>query len=87
MKPILMFTMASCPYCRRAHKLMEELLVQHPAYKDIPIEIIDEVEQPDVANTYDYYYVPTYYVGGIKMFEGAPSREDIVRVYATATEE
>ena len=79
-----MFTMASCPYCRRAHGYMDDLYTKHPEYKQIPIEIIDEVKHPDIADTYDYYFVPTYFVGDKKIHEGSASLEDVQRVFDTA---
>lgn len=79
-----MFTMAFCPYCRRALGYMDALYSQHPEYKRIPIEIIDENKHRDIADTYDYYLVPTYYVGDKKLHEGAASMEDVQRVFETA---
>lgn len=84
MQKITMFTMASCPYCQAAHRWMDELLAQHPQYKNVQIEIIDETQHPDIANQYDYYYVPTYYVGKDKLHEGAASKEKVQRVYESA---
>lgn len=87
MKSILMFTMASCPYCKRAAHYMEELMKETPKYKEIPIKIIDENLEPDLADTYDYYYVPTYYVDDKKVHEGAASKEDVKKVFEMAEEE
>lgn len=84
MQKILMFTMAACPYCRAAHKWMNELLAEHPEYHEAPIEIVDEVEQPARADTYDYYYVPTYYVGDVKVHEGVATKEIVEDVYLMA---
>jgi len=84
MKPITMFTMAACPYCQKAHAWMDELFAENPAYRDIPMTIIDEVEEPDVADRYDYYYVPTYYVDGEKVHEGAATKEIVRRVLDSA---
>ncbi len=84
MKKITMFTMASCPFCRMAHRWMDALLTEHPEYKDIDIEIIDEVRHPDIANQYDYWYVPTYYVDGEKVHEGATTKKKVMKVYEKA---
>jgi len=81
MKPILMFVMASCPYCRAARRWMEEIMDEHPEYRDIPLTIVDEQQQPALANEYDYHYVPTFYVDGVKLHEGAASREIVERVF------
>lgn len=82
-----MFTMESCPYCANARLYMEELLDKNPKYKELDIEIIDEVEHPDIANQYDYYLVPTYYLEGEKFHEGIPSREMISDLFKKAYEE
>lgn len=84
MKKITMFTMASCPYCQAALHWMEELLAENPAYKSLEIEKIDELVRPDIAEQYDYYYVPTFYVGGKKLHEGAASLKKIQRVLDAA---
>ncbi len=87
MKPILMFVMASCPYCKKAIRYMEELMKETPKYKDIPLKVIDEKLEPDIADTYDYYFVPTYYVDEKKVHEGAASMEDVQKVFELAEEE
>lgn len=84
MKKILMFTMESCPYCVMAHRWMKELLDEHPEYKKIEMRIVDEVEHPAYANRFDYWYVPTYYVGGVKVHEGVPTKEIVRGVYERA---
>ena len=58
---------------------MEELKKTNPEYSNIQVTVIDEELQPEIAKQYDYYYVPTYYVDGIKVHEGVPS-EDIIRM-------
>jgi len=78
MKPVLLFVMESCPYCKQALRWMEELRNEQAEYNRVAVTIIDENLQPDLAKKYDYYYVPTYYVDGIKVHEGAATK-DIVR--------
>jgi len=78
MKPVRMFILRGCPYCRNALQWMDELMKQNPVYREIPMEIIDESEHYALAKAHDYYLVPTWYVAGAKVHEGAASR-DIVR--------
>lgn len=78
MKNVLMFIMESCPYCRQAKSWMEDLKKENPEFCNIDISIIDENRNPSLAKKYDYYLVPTYYVDGQKVHEGACSK-DIVR--------
>jgi len=84
MKKILMFTMASCPYCRNARKWMEEILKSDDRYTQIPLTIVDENENPELAAKYDYYYVPTFYIDGKKAHEGPASFETVKRVFDAA---
>jgi thioredoxin 1 len=86
MKPILMFILAACPYCKQALSWMEELKNENDKYSNIEVEIIDEGLQPEIANKYDYYYVPTYYVNGVKVHEGAASKDIIRSVFEKASE-
>ena len=76
--------MASCPYCKAALRMMDELFAKNPEYRDLEIENIDEVVHPDIAREYGYYYVPAYYVDGRKMHEGAASLRKIRKVFKAA---
>ncbi len=84
MKPVLMFMMKSCPYCREAFTWMDELKREKTEYSDIDISMIDENIHPDIADKYDYYFVPTYYVDGIKVHEGAATKEIVRNVFEKA---
>jgi len=84
MKKVTMFVIESCPYCREALRLMEELYKRDKRYRDIPLEKIDEKAHPEIANAYDYYYVPTFYVGEKKVHEGAASLQAVKRVFDEA---
>ena len=76
--------MATCPYCKQALSWMDTLFAENIRYKETEIEIIDESLRPDIANQYDYYYVPTYYVGGEKLHEGAASQAIVRHVFDAA---
>lgn len=84
MKEILMFTMASCPYCKKAHIWMDEILEKNPQYRQLPLTVIDEVQCPDIAGRYDYWFVPTFYIDGVKVHEGAAEKETIMMVFEQA---
>ncbi len=64
---------------------MDELLQQEP-YKGLQIEKIEETEQPDVADRYDYYYVPTFYIDGEKVHEGGIFRDEVKALFDKALE-
>ncbi len=84
LKKITMFTMASCPFCRIAHRWMDQVIKSNLEYNDIEIEMIDEVKSPEIANQYDYWFVPTYYIDGEKVHEGTASKKIIKRVFEQA---
>lgn len=86
MKQIHMFITSWCPYCKQALNWMEELKSENPKYADIDIKIIDEEHNPEVAKKYDYYYVPTYFVGDTKIHEGVPTKEIIRKVFEKSFE-
>ncbi len=84
MKKLTMFMLRSCPYCIQADAWTRELTRENPAFAEIEIQRIDESEQAELANRYDYYYVPTYYLDGVKLHEGAATKEKIRAVLEAA---
>ncbi|MFV0351071.1 MAG: glutaredoxin [Oscillospiraceae bacterium] len=84
MKELTMFYLKSCPYCKRAFGYMNELKAENPAYADIPLKLIEEREEAELANSYDYYYVPTYYMAGEKVHEGAIDKDGVKAVLDAA---
>ena len=86
MKPVIMFIQSTCPYCRQALKWMKELTDENKRYSEIQIQVVDESQQPDIANKYDYYYVPTYFVDGKKAHEGAATKDIVKDVLEKASE-
>lgn len=87
MKHIVFFETSWCPHCHLANRFQQELLAEHPEWKSIPFTAVDEERDTPPPGDYDYYYVPTYYVGGVKIHEGHAEREDVERVYRTALAE
>lgn len=86
MKNVQMFIQKSCPFCKQALTWMEDIKSENPEYDKVEVNIIDELEQPELANQYDYYYVPTYYVDGTKVHEGAASRDIVKEVFEKASQ-
>jgi glutaredoxin len=84
MNEVKMFMFEGCPHCKRAREMMAEIFAEHPEYAKVPLLVIDERKNPEIAKEYDYYYVPTFYVGNVKMMEGVPAKEAIEKVFAKA---
>jgi len=87
MKKITMFILKTCPYCKQAFQFNNTLFDENPRYSSLEIDIIDEQERPDISEKYDYYYVPTYYVGDEKLHEGAATLDKVRHVFDAALAE
>ncbi|MCI2106799.1 MAG: thioredoxin family protein [Intestinimonas sp.] len=87
MKEVLLFVLPGCPHCALALKYQQALLEKHPAWHEIPIRVVDETEELEFANAHKYYYVPAYYVDGVKVHEGHAESEDVERVLRLAAGE
>ncbi len=81
MKDILMFYLEDCGYCHKAFLALDELRKELPGASELKITTVEESREPELADRYDYYAVPTFYVGGEKLFEAhiGMSFEDIRR--------
>lgn len=74
MKKVTLIKIQGCPYCEQAYKAVDELKTKNKNFEPIEIEIVDENLQPEVAEKFsDYYYVPSMFVDGKKIYEANPS--------------
>ena len=85
MQEITLFHLSSCPYCKRALQYLEELQAENPVYAQIPITMIEESQQAALADSYDYYYVPTFYIDEVKVHEGVVTKEIVKDILQQAT--
>jgi len=86
MKPVKLFYLRNCPFCKRALQYIEAAKSAHPELAAVEIELVEESERPAEADRYDYYYVPTFYVGGRKVHEGGIAPDEVERVLRQALE-
>lgn len=84
MQTVTMMILKSCPYCRQALAMVEELRRERPEYAGVQVDVFDENEHKRLADSLDYYYVPTFFVGKKKMMEGVPSRDKVEAVFREA---
>ncbi len=84
MKDVLMFMTSWCPYCKKASQMIDQLRSENQEYKDVEIVMIDEDKDRKYADSFDYYRVPTFYVDGEKIHEGAADIENIRKVFEKA---
>ena len=87
---ITFFYLPGCPYCKNANRAIEELIQENPEYGKIGIERINELNPPTGISGYDYYYVPSMFIGKEKLYEANPSqgyddiRESVKAVFERA---
>ena len=79
-----MMVLDTCPYCKQAFQMMEKLRKSHPEYADVKIDVIEEQREPEKTEGYDYWYVPTFFVGGKKIMEGVPTLEKVDEMFREA---
>ena len=72
MDGIEIFYLKGCPYCDNARRAVAELLREKPAYEALRIRWIEENEEPALADSYDYYRVPSVFYKGEKLYECSP---------------
>ena len=86
MKPVKLFYLKNCPFCKKAVRYIEEARAAHPELAAVGIEMIEESEQPALADTFDYYYVPTFYVCDVKEHEAEIYHEEVLKILRSALE-
>lgn len=62
MKPVKLFYLKNCPFCKKALRYIEEARAAHPELAAVGIEMIEESEQPALADTFDYYYLSLIHI-------------------------
>ena len=72
MREIEIFYLTGCPYCDNAKKAVSELMAEDPAYRTLSLRWIEENEEPELANSRDYYRVPSVFYAGDKLYECSP---------------
>ncbi len=69
-----LFYLEHCPYCHKARRALEELGKEDPAYAGVNIRWIEESREAELAARYDYYYVPSVFWAGKKLYEASPAQ-------------
>lgn len=86
MKRVQLFYLRNCPFCKKAFAYIEAAKEAHPELAAIELELIEESEEPAVADQYDYYYVPCFYIDGVKVHEGGIYPEEVEPLLRRALE-
>ncbi len=72
MRELTLFHLTDCPYCRNARAALEQLRQEDSRYARVPVTWIEESQAPEVCRQYDYWYVPSVFLGERKLYEAHP---------------
>ena len=72
MREIEIFYLTGCPYCLKARQAVAELMAEEPAYVALSLRWIEENEEKALADSRDYYRVPSLFYGEDKLYECSP---------------
>ena len=85
MQELEVFYLTGCPYCRNARKAVEELMAENLSYAALSLRWIEERQEPALADSRDYYYVPAIYCRGRKLYEARRSDGfDVIKAHFQA---
>ena len=72
MQKLTIFYLQYCPYCRDARRALAELQERDATLAAVPVEWVEEEQNPKLADQYDYYRVPSIFLGRRKLYEASP---------------
>ena len=72
MREIEIFYLTGCPYCDNARRAVAELMQEESASRGLALRWIEENEEKALADSYDYYRVPSVFFRGDKLYECSP---------------
>lgn len=87
MNGLIYFFLPGCPFCRQAQEYWAELEREEPKYAGIQAVKINERAQADLADRFDYWLVPCFFLNGRKLHEGAADKAQIRAVLDQALSE
>lgn len=81
-----MFYQPLCPHCKLAFRFLDELMEEEPRFAGVELERVDELIERERSDSFDYWYVPTFFLGEEKLFEGHMEKRDVRAVLERALE-
>ena len=80
MSIITLYHFEGCPACGHAKEWIKELYQEKPELKDAKVELVDVHKTPNFKAPAPFYYVPTFFVDGKKVLEGAVTKEKVEEI-------
>lgn len=76
------FCLDSCPDCQKTDRWVAEICAVMPELKPAAESFlrVEESRQKELADAFDYEYVPAFFADGFKLHEGIPSKRAVLGI-------
>lgn len=74
MKQNYLFYLPNCPHCKQALSLLD-IWKKEGLLDGLEVQLVNESQEAELANQFDYYYVPCLFSNGEKLYEGRVNEE------------
>lgn len=78
MKQLIVLCGEHCAYCKKAKMLIRRALEKEPKFAALDIRFICDESSEGMA--YPHTFVPAFFCGTVRLFEGNPNMETIVSI-------
>lgn len=84
MSTITLYHFEGCPACGHAKEWIKELQTEKPELASAKVELVDVHKTPDFKAPAPFQYVPTFFMDGKKLLEGAVTKDKIEQMLREA---
>lgn len=80
MQKLCIISLANSPYCKRTLERLIDILNQNQKYRRIPIEVVDILEKPMLAEKLPIEKYPAFYIGEKSIYQGEMIEDEIIQM-------
>lgn len=80
MSTITLYHFEGCPACGHAKEWIKELKAEKPELQNAQVNQVDVYKTPNFRAPAPFTYVPTFFVNGKKVLEGAVTKEKVEEI-------
>ena len=84
MSTLTLYHFEGCPACGHAKEWIKELKAEKPELANAKVELVDVHKTPDFKAPAPFNYVPTFFMDGRKLLEGAVTKDKIEEMLRAA---
>lgn len=79
-KTLIIVKEDGCSYCEHAIRHVQEWQKQEEKYLAVDVVVIDEEAHPDYTEKNHCYVFPSFFAGGVKLYEGIATKEVVRQI-------